>query len=237
MDVDLEQLIASVEDGTDDPLDQVSSAALLKDQFEQLGDDLLDHFVTRARSGGCSWTQIGEALGVTRQAAQQRHGGLLDRLAGRLKDGLFKRFTPRARVAVGNAQEAARARGDTYVGTEHVLLGLFAADDQNVAVQALDRLGASHADIERLVDARVPPGTTPVKGHIPFTPRAKKSLDLALREALALGHNYIGTEHIVLGLRRVEDGIAAQVLAELGVAYDELRATVVKLLLGRAGNA
>jgi Clp amino terminal domain, pathogenicity island component len=231
MDIELDHLIASVEDVADEALDRVSSAALLKDQFEQVGDDLLDHFVGQARAEGCSWTQIGEALGVTRQAAQQRHGGLLDRLVGKLKEGRFKRFTQRARTAVIEAQEAARARNHSYIGTEHLLLGLFAADDQNVAVQALARLGLDRATVERLVDERVTPGTTPLKGHIPFTPRAKKTLELALREALSLGHNYIGTEHIVLALRQVEDGVAGQVLADQGVTVDALRAEIIKLLL------
>jgi ATP-dependent Clp protease ATP-binding subunit ClpC len=79
----------------------------------------------------------------------------------------------------------------------------------------------------------MPPGDEPVRGHIPFTPRAKKALELALREALALGHNYIGTEHIILALTRVDEGVAGQILAEQGVAYDDLRATTVRLLVGR----
>jgi hypothetical protein len=235
MEIDLDQLISSVEDSTDEVLDRVAAAALLKDRFEQMADDLLDHFVGQARAEGRSWTQIGEALGVTRQAAQQRHGGLLDRLVARLKEGRFRRFTPRARTAVIEAQSAARDRHHGYIGTEHVLLGLFAEGDENIAVRALDRLGVDRATVERLIDARVPPGPgdAPVKGHIPFTPRAKAVLERAFTEALALGHNYIGTEHILLGLHRIEDGIAAQVLADQEVGYDELRSTIVELLVGK----
>jgi hypothetical protein len=235
MDIDLDELISSVESSTEDVLDRVSAAALLKDQFEQTADDLLDHFVAQARSEGRSWTQIGEALGVTRQAAQQRHSGLVDRLVARLKGGLSQRFTPRARTTVIEAQAAARERHHDYIGTEHVLLGLFAEGDENIAVRALARMGVDRAAVEHLVDVRVPAGPrdAPVEGHIPFTPLAKAVLERAFDEALALGHNYIGTEHILLGLHRVEDGVAAQVLAEAGVAYDDLRSTIVALLLGK----
>jgi ATP-dependent Clp protease ATP-binding subunit ClpA len=235
MDLDLDQLITGVSDVTDSPLDRVSTAALLRDQLEYIGDDLLDHFVNEAREHACSWAQIGEALGVSRQAAQQRHSALADRLVRGVivDDGTFKRFTPKARTAVTNARAAAEVRRHGFVGTEHVLVGLFAADDDNVAVTALGRLGADRASVERLVDERVAPGDEPVTGDIPFTPRAKQALERTLREALMLGHNYIGTEHIVLALRKVEEGVAAQVLADLGVAYDDLRTTIVQLLLGK----
>ena len=116
---------------------------------------------------------------------------------------------------------------------ESVFPGLSLA--QNIAVRALARRGVDPATVVGLIDARVPPGPTeaPAKGHIPFTPRAKGVLERAFTEALALGHNYIGTEHILLGLHRVEDGIAAQVLADQGVGYDELRSTIVELLVGK----
>lgn len=230
--MDLDELITAVElAGEDDPLARVSAAAALKDQIEALSDELLDHFVKEARDQGCSWTQIGDALGVTRQAAQQRHGGLLGRLVAGLTEGRFKRFTPRARAAVIAAQTAARDRHHPSIDTEHLLLGLLdRAARGNVAVKALARLGVDGATLERLVDERVPPGTAPVRGHIPFADRAKKILELTLGEALRLGHNYIGCEHIVLALRRVHDGLAAQILAEQGVTYDDLNAAVTDIL-------
>jgi Clp amino terminal domain, pathogenicity island component len=229
--MDLDELIAAVEEtGTDGPLERVSAAAAIKDQIEALGDELLDHFVKEARDQGCSWTQIGDALGVTRQAAQQRHAGLLGRLVEGLTDGKFKRFTQRARAAVIAAQTAARDRQHDWIGTEHILLGLFANDDGNVAMMALARLGVDRATVERLVDELLPPGSEPVHGHIPFTPRAKKTLELALREANQLGHNYIGCEHIVLALRRVDEGVAAHVLAEQGVTYKKLERTIRDVL-------
>ncbi|HZA77732.1 MAG TPA: Clp protease N-terminal domain-containing protein [Acidimicrobiales bacterium] len=226
--MDLNELITAVElAGEDDPLARVSAAATLKDQIEALGDELLDHFVKEARDQGCSWTLIGDALGVTRQAAQQRHGGLLGRLVAGLTEGRFQRFTPRARAAVIAAQTAARDRRHPSIDTEHLLLGLFDTTARgNVAVKALARLGVDGVTIERLVDERVPPGTAPVRGHIPFSARAKKILELTLREALRLGHNYIGCEHIVLALRREDKGVAATILAEQGVGYAELEAAV-----------
>jgi hypothetical protein len=230
--MNLDELIGAVEDGNDEPLDRISAAAALKDQIEQLGDELLDHFVKDARDAGCSWTQIGEALGVTRQAAQQRHGGLLGRIVEGLKAGKFQRFTKRARAAVVASQTAARDRQHDAVETEHLLLGLFAADedDVGVAVVALANLGVDRATVEREVEQRMPSGERPVRGHIPFSAQSKKTLELALREALRLGHNYIGTEHIVLALRRVEEGGAAQIMAERGVTYRRLQTTVVGIL-------
>jgi Clp amino terminal domain, pathogenicity island component len=227
--VDLDELIAAVEE-TDGALDRVAAAAAIKDQIDTLGDELLDHFMKEARAHGCSWTQIGDALGVTRQAAQQRHGGLIARLVEGMTRGRFKRFTPQARAAMVAAQTAARDRRHEWIGTEHLLLGLVANDDGNVAQQALAQLGVNRATVERLVDELVPPGTEPVSRHIPFTPRAKKTLEVALREALRLGHNYIGCEHIALALRRLDEGVAAQVLAEQRVTYKDLERAIRDIL-------
>lgn len=232
--MDLDQLIAAVEEsGADDPLQQVEAAAALKDQIEHLADELLDHFVKQARAADCSWTQIGEALGVTRQAAQQRHGGLAGRLLQGFKENKFKRFTSRARAAVIAAQAAARDRQHPAVDTEHILLGLFANDDSNVAAVALARLGIDRTTIEQLVDERVPAGTGPVRGHVPFAPLSKKTLELSLREALRLGHNYIGCEHIILALVRVgRQGVAGAILADRGVTYERLEAAIRDQLAG-----
>jgi hypothetical protein len=227
--MNLDELIATVEE-TDGALDRVSAAAAVKDQIEALGDELLDHFVKKARDQGCSWTQIGEALGVTRQAAQQRHGGLIARLVEGLSGGRFKRFTARARAAVVAAEAAARDRNHEWVGTEHLLIGLVANEDGNVAETALARLGVDRRTIVQALDELVGSGTEPVKGHIPFTPRAKKALELALREALRMGHNYIGCEHIVLALARVDEGVAAYILTQGRVTYKGLERTVRAVL-------
>jgi ATP-dependent Clp protease ATP-binding subunit ClpA len=126
---------------------------------------------------------------------------------------MFERFTPRARRTVVAAQEEARALGHNYIGTEHVLLGLL-TEPEGVGARALDRFGITLSGTRAEVTAIVGTSDEPPKGHIPFTPRAKKTLEIALREALELHHNYIGTEHLLLGLLREKDGIGAQVLAK-----------------------
>jgi hypothetical protein len=235
--VNLDDLIASIEaDASVGPLDRVTAAATIKDQIESIGDELLDHFVKAARDDGCSWNQIGEALGVTRQAAQQRHSGLLGRMIEGLTSGRFQRFTGRARTAVIEAQSAARERHHGHVGTEHVLIGL-AGDDSSIACRALADLGVPAATIAGLVDERTERGDRPVRGHIPFTAESKQALETAVQEALRLGHNYIGTEHLLLALRRTEGGLAADILADRGVTYDDLMATIVRLLLATARSA
>ena len=229
----LDQLISVVEDGSETPLDRITAAALLKEQVERLGDDLLDHFVQQARGQGCSWTQIGEALGVTRQAAQQRHTAPDDRLLRGIAEGReLKRFTDRARTAVMNAQTVAQEHRHNYIGTEHLLLGLFVAEDGNLAVRALKDLGVEREAVERLVDERIPRGGAEVTGVLPFTPRARQAVADAVGEALKLGHNYVGTEHMLLALRQIEEGIAAQVLAAQDVSHAALVAKIVQLLSG-----
>ena len=224
--MDLQQLIASVEESGDDPLQRIEAAATIREQIEELSDELLDHFVKQARVDGCSWAQIGEALGVTRQAAQQRHGGLAGRLLRGLTDGLFKRFTPRAKNAITASQDEARARGHAAVETEHVLLGLFASAGGNVATVVLDGIGIDREAVVRLVDERVPNGDGSSRGHVPYSVRAKKTLELALRESLRLGHNYLGCEHILLALTRVEDGVAYRILTDLGATHDRLEQAI-----------
>jgi ATP-dependent Clp protease ATP-binding subunit ClpA len=149
---------------------------------------------------------------------------------------MFERFTDRARQAVVLAQEEARALNHNYIGTEHILLGLL-RDADSVAGVALRRLGigrdAVRIDIEQLIGR----GSDTPSGHIPFTPRSKKVLELSLREALKLGHNYIGTEHILLGLVREGEGVAAQLLVERGGDLDRVRATVLAELRGLGGEA
>ena len=236
MEINLEQLITVVEQSGDSPLDRIATAAMLQSQMSALGDDLLDHFVSDARQQGLSWAQIGEALGVTRQAAQQRHGaggtGYADRMLEGIRDaGRFKRFTDRARTAVAASQTAANERNHGYIGTEHVLLGIL-ADDESVATKAVAALGVDREAVSRKLEELIPPGNEPVEGNPPFTPRAKQALEHGLGEALSLGHNYIGTEHLVLGVHRVSDGLGSRFLVELGVSYDALREEIVRILLG-----
>ena len=144
---------------------------------------------------------------------------------------MFERFTDRARRVVVLAQEEARMLSHSYIGTEHLLLGL-AHEGEGVAARALESLGISLEAVRQQVEEIAGRGNVALQGHIPFTPRAKKVLDLSLREALQLGHNYIGTEHILLGMIREGEGVAAQVLIKLGADLDRTRQKVIYLLHG-----
>ncbi|GAA4220690.1 ATP-dependent Clp protease ATP-binding subunit ClpC [Streptosporangium album] len=146
---------------------------------------------------------------------------------------MFERFTDRARRVVVLAQEEARRLGHDYIGTEHILLGLLGEED-GVASRALQASGIGRAQVRDDVEKIIGQGGDTPPGHIPFTPRAKKVLELSLREALNLHHNYIGTEHILLGLIREGQGVAAQVLAKQGARLDVVRAQVITLI-GRRG--
>jgi ATP-dependent Clp protease ATP-binding subunit ClpA len=148
---------------------------------------------------------------------------------------VFERFTDRARRVVVLAQEEARLLNHNYIGTEHLLLGL-ATEGQGVAAKALESLGIRLEALRAQVKEIIGQGQSAPTGHIPFTPRAKKVLELSLREALQLGHNYIGTEHILLGLIREGEGVAAQVLVKLGADLPRARQQVTGLLSGYAGG-
>ncbi len=147
---------------------------------------------------------------------------------------MFERFTDRARRVVVLAQEEARLLNHNYIGTEHILLGLI-HEGEGVAAKALESLGISLEAVRSQVEEIIGQGGSSPSGHIPFTPRAKKVLELSLREALQLGHNYIGTEHILLGLIREGEGVAAQVLVKLGADLSRVRQQVIQLLSGYAG--
>ncbi|MDQ4131744.1 MAG: ATP-dependent Clp protease ATP-binding subunit, partial [Actinomycetota bacterium] len=148
---------------------------------------------------------------------------------------MFERFTDRARRVVVLAQEEARLLNHNYIGTEHILLGLI-HEGEGVAAKALEQLNISLEAVRTQVEEIIGQGGSSPSGHIPFTPRAKKVLELSLREALQLGHNYIGTEHILLGLIREGEGVAAQVLVKLGADLSRVRQQVIQLLSGYAGK-
>ncbi|WP_460520277.1 ATP-dependent Clp protease ATP-binding subunit [Flindersiella endophytica] len=148
---------------------------------------------------------------------------------------MFERFTDRARRVVVLAQEEARMLSHNYIGTEHILLGLI-HEGEGVAAKALESLGISLEAVRAQVEEIIGQGQQAPSGHIPFTPRAKKVLELSLREALQLGHNYIGTEHILLGLIREGEGVAAQVLVKLGADLGRVRQQVIQLLSGYQGK-
>ncbi|HLS44246.1 MAG TPA: Clp protease N-terminal domain-containing protein, partial [Ornithinicoccus sp.] len=148
---------------------------------------------------------------------------------------MFERFTDRARRVVVLAQEEARMLNHNYIGTEHILLGLI-HEGEGVAAKALETLDISLDAVREQVQEIIGQGQQSPTGHIPFTPRAKKVLELSLREGLQLGHNYIGTEHILLGLIREGEGVAAQVLIKLGADLNRVRQQVIQLLSGYQGK-
>jgi ATP-dependent Clp protease ATP-binding subunit ClpC len=153
-----------------------------------------------------------------------------DKGEGRRRN-MFERFTDRARRVVVQAQEEARRLDHHYIGTEHILLALTHESIGGVAAKALESLGIGLETVRQKVEEAIGRGQPPPpSGHIPFTPRSKKVLELALSESRALGHNYIGTEHILLGLIREGDGVAAQVLVDLGADLNRVHQQVIQLL-------
>ncbi|MGZ4258477.1 MAG: Clp protease N-terminal domain-containing protein, partial [Gaiellaceae bacterium] len=142
---------------------------------------------------------------------------------------MFERFTERARQVVVLAQDEARALKHNSIGTEHILLGLL-REEEGLAARVLESLDITVEEVRAQVARIVGQGDEVTTGQIPFTPRAKKVLELALREALSLGHNYIGTEHILLGLLREEEGLAARVLESLDITVEEVRAQVARIV-------
>jgi Clp amino terminal domain, pathogenicity island component len=241
---DLDQLATAVvtDAASDDPLDRLAAAARARDELDDLSDALLDRFVEQARAAGSSWSQIGSALGVSKQAAQQRHTTsdsvarrLLSRVPSRRRLGgaFLGRFTPRARSSVALAQSAAQGLCHNYVGTEHLLLGLFGEPD-GVAARVLARLGVTEQGIEAAVKEEIGAGCEAVGDDLPLTPRARRVLQRTQREAGALGHNYVGTEHILLAVTGETEGLAARLLAAQGVGHPEARDAIVEVLTRRA---
>jgi ATP-dependent Clp protease ATP-binding subunit ClpA len=144
---------------------------------------------------------------------------------------MFERFTDRAREVVVFAQDEARGLKHNYIGTEHILLGLL-REEEGLAARVLDSFDVTVADVRALVAQIVGQGNEVPTGQIPFTPRAKKVLELALREALALGHNYVGTEHLLLGLARENDGVAMRILLDVDVDSEKIRNELIRMLSG-----
>ena len=218
----LQGLIETVEAdaASADPLDLLATASSTVAQLEEVGDAVLGHFVDRCRRNGHSWTEISGALGVTKQAAHKRFSFTAPTL---------ERFTERARRAVDAAAVAARDLRHNFVGTEHLLLGLF-AQPEGLAARALAEAGVDRKAVEAKVLEVVPRGGEPMLDNPLYTPRASLALQEALEEALRLGHNYIGTEHILLGLVRDRDALSARALKELGVSVESIRSRLVEMV-------
>ena len=241
--VRLDELISYVrsQDGT--ALDHVSAAVHISEHLGELSDHLIGHFVDQARKTGASWTEIGQSMGVTKQAAQKRFvpraadTDWQSLLADAFHAHPFSRFTERARRVVKAAQEEARELRHDHIFPEHLALGLL-HDPDSLAGQAIAALGVTpEAAREALVAAQQPPAVEePVSGRIPFTSRAKKVLELALREALLLGHNYIGTEHLLLGLLDDEESLGGGTLTALGLTKERARDWLVPVLERLSGE-
>ena len=233
----LNELIQAVRDRSpDDALARLTAAAELSGELASKADLVLGHFVEAARRRGCSWTEIGTALGVTKQGAQQR---FVDRVTATRSgdEQLLARHTARARAAVARARDEALGMGHNYVGTEHVLLGVL-ADRDALSARVVEELGFSVDELRDAVSqAAGPPSPSGgADGEPPFTPRARRVLDLVQGESLRLGHNYVGTEHYLIALAAETDGLAARVLDEQGVTVERVRDAVVRALSGYAAE-
>ena len=228
--VRLDDLIAAIEQVHTDALDQLSDAVLAADHLGEVADHLIGHFVDRARRSGASWSDIGRSMGVSKQAAQKRFvpkESDLDPSEG------FSRFTARARNVVVAAQEAAREGGNSTITPAHLVLGLLSEPD-GIGAKAIEQQGVPADTVRRTALATLSPSEGDVPALIPFDAQAKKALELTFRQALRLGHNYIGTEHVLLALLEAEDGTG--VLAGLGVDRDRAEADVTAALAAIAAG-
>ncbi|MER8100672.1 Clp protease N-terminal domain-containing protein [Kitasatospora sp. NPDC094016] len=215
----LDDLIAAIKKVHPDALDQLSDAVIAADHLGDLADHLIGHFVDQARRSGASWTDIGRSMGVSKQAAQKRFvpkdpgtPADLDPSQG------FARFTDRARNVVMASQEEARAAGNAEITAEHLLLGLL-AEPEGIGLKALAAQGVTPEAVREATAAVLPAAAEQVPALIPYDAQGKKALELTFREALKLGHNFVGTEHILLALLELENG--SGVLAGLGVEKSE----------------
>jgi hypothetical protein len=211
--VRLDDLIQAIKQAHPDALDQLTDAVMVADHIGEVADHLIGHFVDQARRSGASWTEIGRSMGVSKQAAQKRFVPRSDAGAVDPQQG-FNRFTPRARNVVMASQNEARAAGNAEISPAHLVLGLL-AEPEGLAVKVLAAGGVTAEAVREAATAALPPSAGEAPDLIPYDAAGKKALELTFREALRLGHNYIGTEHILLALLEQEDGEG--VLTGLGV--------------------
>ena len=207
--------------GSRDALGQLAAASRTVAELEEVADAALAYFVDQCRRSGRSWSEISRALGVTKQAAHKRFS---------FTPPTLERFTPRARALLPAAVAEALRLGHDDVGPEHILLGLF-ADSESLAAKVLADAQLTQAAVERrILDVR-PRGSSTQEAP-PFTEQATECLEKAVFEALPLGHNYVGTEHVLLALFANPETLAAQILTESGATRDELRNRIVEKLQG-----
>jgi hypothetical protein len=221
--VRLDDLINAIKKAHSEPLEQLTDASLAAEHLGELADHLIGHFVDQARRSGASWTDIGRSMGVSKQAAQKRFVPKAE--AALDPDAGFARFTPRARGVVVEAQNKAHNAGNAEIRPEHLVLGLL-ADKTSLACRVLSGQGV---DLDALRGrVTLPERAADVPALIPFSGQARKMLELTFREALRLGHNYIGTEHILLAVLELEDGDGP--LHASGLEKDRVEADLVAAL-------
>ncbi len=217
LDISLADLIAHLDEELPDAdeLARISAARLRAHTLSDLGDQLVGHYVGKAKQAGASWSEIGDAIGVSKQAAQQRHA-----------PAAFERFTDLNRHSIVLAQEAARSHKHGSIGTEHLLLGLL-GEPRGLAYEVLVAKSGSEQRVRDAIEEALPPaGRKAPRGHIPFHAESTVAIELARRASADLGHDWVGTEHTLLGLIRIEQSPAAQILRDLGFTADELHETV-----------
>jgi hypothetical protein len=231
---DLQQLIDTIrhDAGTDDVLQQLATASSTISDLTATSDAALGYFVDRARGAGKSWVEISSVLGVSKQAAHKRFA---DSWPAKLD---LDRFTLRTKVVIQAASAIARERGQGFVGAEHLLLGLF-TEPQSIATLLMTEAGVTKDGVQAAIDAEAPPAASDdlPADELPLTPRASHVIGQATEEALLLGHNYVGTEHLLLAFYHYPAGVAAKVLTQLGLpeqaARDGVRAALEKLTGGK----
>ncbi|MFG2969727.1 Clp protease N-terminal domain-containing protein [Streptomyces sp. NPDC048288] len=217
LDISLADLIARLDEELPeaDELARISEARLRAQTLSDLGDQLIDHYVSKAKQTGASWTEIGDAIGVSKQAAQQRHA-----------PSAFEGFTHLNRHSIVLAQEAARTYKHDSIGTEHLLLGLL-GEPRGLAYEVLVARTESEQRVRDAITEVMPAaGPKALRGHIPFREESKDAIGQARRASADLGHDWVGTEHTLLGLIRVEESPAARILRNLGFTSDELHESV-----------
>jgi hypothetical protein len=221
--VRLDDLIGVIKQVHTEPLDQLTDAVLAAETLGEVSDHLIGHFVDQARKSGASWTEIGKCMGVTKQAAQKRFVPKVD--AALDPDAGFGRFTPRARNVIVEAQNKAHGAGNAEITPDHLALALF-TDPGGLAAKLLAGQGIDAGAVNKVVT--LPPRVDDLPALVPFNGPAKKALELTFRHALRLGHNYIGTEHILLAMYEAEDDDGT--LHQLGVDKDRFERELVAAL-------
>ena len=199
-------------------LDRLASAVSLAEEVGDLADRLVGHYVDKARAGGATWSQIGEQLGVSKQAAQQRS-----------VSAAFDRYTGRAKTIMGAAQDFAKGRGQSSVSPAMLLLAM-CRDADSLAARTLAAHDVDPAELADELAATVASIGEPVAGRPGFTVAGKQVVDQAPREALKLGHNYVGTEHLLLAVLRQPEALPADVVARIGLTYEAAGVTIEQLL-------